>query len=267
MRTNLGTTQRAALALGGAATIALLGVSTPAQAAGHANGHGNGHDQRSTSLKDGRGHNDGWQAQADPDGDENGGVDQPGGQGGVDTSDQDGNNGSGNDSDCEDDNRGKGVPGHCKDKPDSSYPGSGGETPGSDDSDSDQPTYEEVPSTVTPAEEAGDSDQAPGTKDVEQTEGPVSTPSTEETAPAVTAGTGTSTPGATTPVVLGIERTADTADAAGRAPATLAVRSGAAAVLPNTGADAATLALLAGGLGAVAAGTVLVRRRQVADQA
>jgi LPXTG-motif cell wall-anchored protein len=59
----------------------------------------------------------GYQAQADPDGDENGGVDQPGGEGGVDTSDQDGNNGSGNDSDCEDDNRGKGVPGHCKDKP------------------------------------------------------------------------------------------------------------------------------------------------------
>jgi hypothetical protein len=55
-----------------------------------------------------------YQAQSDPDGMENGGVDQPGGQGGVNTSTQDGNNGSGNDSDCEDDNRGKGVPGHCK---------------------------------------------------------------------------------------------------------------------------------------------------------
>lgn len=54
-----------------------------------------------------------FQAQADPDGTENGGVDQPGGTGGVDPTDQDGNNGSGNDSDCEDDNLGVGVPGHC----------------------------------------------------------------------------------------------------------------------------------------------------------
>jgi hypothetical protein len=58
-----------------------------------------------------------FQAQADPDGLTNGGVDQPGGTGGVDTSSQDGNNGSGNDADCEDDNRGVGVPGHCKDRP------------------------------------------------------------------------------------------------------------------------------------------------------
>ena len=57
----------------------------------------------------------GFQAQSDPDGMTNGGVDQPGGTGGVDTTTQDGNNGSGNDVDCEDDNRGVGVPGHCKD--------------------------------------------------------------------------------------------------------------------------------------------------------
>ena len=56
----------------------------------------------------------GFQAQADPDGMANGGVDQPGGTGGVDTTSQDGNNGSGNDADCEDDNNGVGVPGHCK---------------------------------------------------------------------------------------------------------------------------------------------------------
>lgn len=54
-----------------------------------------------------------WQAQADPDGTSNGGVDQPGGTGGT-IGAQDGNNGSGNDTDCEDDNRGQGVPGHCK---------------------------------------------------------------------------------------------------------------------------------------------------------
>jgi LPXTG-motif cell wall-anchored protein len=55
------------------------------------------------------------QAQADPDGLANGGVDQPGGLGGVAVTDQDGNNGSGNDVDCEDDNNGVGIPGHCRD--------------------------------------------------------------------------------------------------------------------------------------------------------
>lgn len=59
----------------------------------------------------------GFQAQADPDGMENGGVDQPGGTGGIDLTSQDGNNGSGNDADCEDDNNGVGIPGHCKDLP------------------------------------------------------------------------------------------------------------------------------------------------------
>jgi LPXTG-motif cell wall-anchored protein len=63
-----------------------------------------------------------FQAQADPDGMENGGVDQPGGQGGIDTTTQDGNNGSGNDADCEDDNNGVGVPSHCKDRPGTDHP-------------------------------------------------------------------------------------------------------------------------------------------------
>lgn len=58
-----------------------------------------------------------FRAQADPDGLENGGVDQPGGQGGVDVTAQDGNNGTGNDSDCEDDNNGLGTPGHCRPAP------------------------------------------------------------------------------------------------------------------------------------------------------
>ena len=51
---------------------------------------------------------------ADPDGDENGGADCPGGAGGN-GGDQDMNNGTGNDSDCEDDNNGNGTPGHCLD--------------------------------------------------------------------------------------------------------------------------------------------------------
>lgn len=55
-----------------------------------------------------------YQAQSDPDGMENGGVDQPGGTGGT-IGAQDGDNGSGDDVDCEDDNRGVGVPGHCDD--------------------------------------------------------------------------------------------------------------------------------------------------------
>lgn len=62
-----------------------------------------------------------WQAQADPDGMQNGGVDQSGGTGGTIGS-QDGNNGSGNDADCEDDNRGQGVPGHCKAKSSAAQP-------------------------------------------------------------------------------------------------------------------------------------------------
>lgn len=53
---------------------------------------------------------------SDPDGNENGGADKPGGSGGI-NDDKDGNNGSGNDSDCEDDNKGKGVPGKCKNLP------------------------------------------------------------------------------------------------------------------------------------------------------
>jgi LPXTG-motif cell wall-anchored protein len=65
-----------------------------------------------------------FQAQADPDGDDNGGVDQlggDGGEGGV----QDGDNGTGNETDCEDDNRGVGRPGHCdENEPAGSPPGS-----------------------------------------------------------------------------------------------------------------------------------------------
>ena len=110
---------RTAIATTGAIAALLIGgAAAPASAAGNA---GQGQPDRAGSShsahKDGPGHDGRWQAQADPDGNENGGVDQPGGSGGVNTDDQDGNNGSGNDSDCEDDNRGKGVPGHCKDKP------------------------------------------------------------------------------------------------------------------------------------------------------
>ena len=63
---------------------------------------------RRDRLGDGGCKNDKGNGKSDPDGDENGGADQPGGSGGEDQSDQDCNNGSGNDADGEDDNNGGG---------------------------------------------------------------------------------------------------------------------------------------------------------------
>lgn len=123
-----GTASAAAHAAPGAAKAHTAGGSTShsATAPGHVKSHhisGGGNSAVSLARP-----ND-FQAQADPDGTENGGVDQPGGQGGVDTTTQDGNNGSGNDTDCEDDNRGLGVPGHCKDRPGHVTPPAGEDTP------------------------------------------------------------------------------------------------------------------------------------------
>ena len=75
--------------------------------------------------------------------------------------------------------------------------------------------------------------------------------------------------------MLGVEQTAPaagdssrTTTAAAGAPqerdASFAARA-ASAVLPNTGAEAANLALFAGGLASVVAGTVLLRRREPQD--
>lgn len=274
MHTTLGKTQRAALTLGAVTALTIVGAAAPAQAKGNEDNRGS--DNRSTSLKSGKGHNDSWQAQADPDGDENGGVDQPGGSGGVNTDDQDGNNGSGNDSDCEDDNRGKGVPGHCKDKPGKDKPGKGqpsqpGEPgePGTDEPSTDEPGYpgtsdeddEDAPeqgeSDGTDADEDADEDADDGT-DTGSSTGPGTRP---EAAPT------------TRPVVLGIERQASPSRGAdvNRAATTAATTATTATtpaadttgVLPNTGNNAALALMLAGGLGATAAGTVLLRRRRV----
>ena len=100
-----------------------------ASAGGNGSGSAGGHSSSNSAVQHER-PND-YQAQSDPDGMENGGVDQPGGSGGypIDaegTKDQDGNNGTGNDEDCEDDNRGKGVPGHCKDSGTDETPDIGG---------------------------------------------------------------------------------------------------------------------------------------------
>jgi LPXTG-motif cell wall-anchored protein len=169
-----------------------------------------------------------FQAQADPDGMENGGVDQPGGQGGVDTTTQDGNNGSGNDTDCEDDNRGVGVPGHCKDRP--GHPG--GETP-------------EVPPTDT-GQTPGT--EGPGTPVVDQPSVPGADLPLQVLAPTLGSSTSASPVADTAPLSL-----------------TRASAEPASGVLPNTGAGEALLALALGGLATlvVGAGLLLQGRRTV----
>jgi LPXTG-motif cell wall-anchored protein len=231
------------LAVGfGAATICAL-VPAGAHAAGNSHAgehasakstaahtsHSKGSDKAATkstshgssvSLHDHR-----WQAQADPDGMENGGVDQPGGQGGT-VGQQDGNNGSGNDADCEDDNRGRGIPGHCKTKDDREH------QTGRDEESEDAPTElveAPVESVVTPDEE---SVLAPAGETVEES---VAGPLAAE-------------------YVLSPSPLAQGAAAAGRA---------SSGVLPNTGAgDALTWLALAGALAMGAgSGTIAVARR------
>ena len=164
-----------------------------------------------------------YQAQSDPDGMENGGVDQPGGQGGVDTTSQDGNNGSGNDADCEDDNRGRGVPGHCKDRPAPVTP----------------PVVETPPAAGGGSTDTG----TPGTTDT-------GTPNQ---------GSIVSAPGLTP--VTGLSESTVSAPAAAAAPASVtASGSTAAGVLPNTWAGAALLGLAIAALVALAVGTGLVRQ-------
>src|SRR5687768_17207446 len=101
MRTHATRTTRAAVVVSGALAALLVGGTTAPAA--YAEGPGKSHashgkrvghakashdrksgDNRASSNKDGQGHNDRWQAQADPDGMENGGIDQPGGDGGYD---------------------------------------------------------------------------------------------------------------------------------------------------------------------------------------
>ena len=274
MRTNPARTHRAAVILSGAVAALLVGGATApaayAQPSDRPASHGKkvGHakkadkapatkgssskrtagtsqspsasgDNRASSNKDGKGHNDQWQAQSDPDGDENGGIDQPGGDGGHDPKGWDGNNGSGNDPDCEDDNRGKGVPGHCK---------------------------------VRPAEPAPTENPTKPQKDESEKDSTDETPSEVPTRPG-----GSKVVTETVTEVLGIERFSGkvSGTAAGRAPAAAATPEAGAApaaaaedsdgMLPDTGADAAMLAMLAGGLAAAGAGTAMVRRGRMSQ--
>lgn len=167
-----------------------------------------------------------FQAQSDPDGMENGGVDQPGGQGGIDTTTQDGNNGSGNDTDCEDDNNGVGVPGHCKDRPGHVTPPSGTDNPGTG-----------TPGTGTPGTPGTDT-PIPGT----DVAGPVVQPVLQ-------------------PVVAGpaVQVDAPGVFAASAAP-TQGKAAPAAGVLPNTGAGQALLALAIAGLAGLGLGVAMLRQ-------
>ena len=193
-----------------------------------------------------------YQAQSDPDGMENGGVDQPGGQGGVNTSAQDGNNGSGNDIDCEDDNRGVGVPGHCKDKP-----------------------------TLCQKPVKGNGNAYGHSKACETESAPTTPDTTEQSTVSGLAAPGTkSVTAVVEPAVMGIEMWAT---ATGASPATAPVTAGApgatgavvempaavsaglagtpsAGALPNTGAGQTLFALILAGLAAAGFGTVLMRR-------
>jgi LPXTG-motif cell wall-anchored protein len=180
----------------------------------------------------------GFQAQADPDGMLNGGVDQPGGAGGVDPTDQDGNNGSGNDTDCEDDNRGVGIPGHCKPRPETSGGVTGDVvTPGTTPE-----TGDTVEVTPTPATDT--------TGTTSTTVAAPMVPVTSGLPPAISLtaqGTASHVAGPVVPTSAGAPPPVDS-------------------LLPSTGAAAGVLAMLLTGLVALALGGGLVvsRRRSTA---
>lgn len=189
-----------------------------------------------------------YQAQADPDGLDNGGVDQPGGQGGT-VGSQDGNNGSGNDTDCEDDNRGKGVPGHCKQRDDTSAPAKTGPAADTKESESDEDSAPTTPS------------DAIGTAPVEQ----ALTPGIDLTAPVVNE-------------VAGVSAEVDASGTPAEVAAVSAERSGVvnrpatgllaqAGILPQTGlARDLTLVGLAGLALALAGGAVLALQRKAVSR-
>ena len=204
-------------------------------------GHAKAHHTGGSSVSLPRPNN--FQAQSDPDGMTNGGVDQPGGTGGVDTTTQDGNNGSGNDADCEDDNRGVGVPGHCKVHTNQGHQHSGdqtGDVPG---------TTTDVPGTTT---------DVPGTTTDVPVLGGVQVPVLTPAIPGLTTAQVSAPGGGDSSVltrdnaVAGISTTHATASAAAARPST--------GILPNTGASAALLGLSVAGLAALAVGGGLLRR-------
>lgn len=237
---------------GAVAALLVGGAAAPATAAGNGAEGRSDRGSSSSAHKDSPGRDGRWQAQADPDGDENGGVDQPRGSGGLNPDDQDGNNGSGNDSDCEDDNRGKGVPGHCKDKrhPAPVRAGDHGkpskDRPSGAEAEEEASAPSDVP-TALPGDAAAEGRHAEG-RDAEVKGIAAYAPSSSSASPMARAAARPEA-AASPAAAEGFE--AASADSTG--------------ILPNTGADAAMLAMLLGGVAAAGAGTVLVRRRAQAD--
>lgn len=217
-------------------TFSVYGAAAPAMAQPAHPHHGQADSHATPKTADGpttftRPNN--WQAQADPDGMTNGGVDQPGGTGGT-VGAQDGNNGSGNDADCEDDNRGQGVPGHCKAKS----------------------TPAQSPSTATPTRS-----QRP---DTSATATSVTVPTA--VAPASAAATPAAQPVSLPAQVLGTSavrpRTQPHLAVRGQVAGISATAERAAGLLPNTGAaDLAPLGAAGAVLVAGGAGLLLWRRR------
>ena len=236
------------------ATPALAAPSAHGQAhAAHTSSHSGGHGKSGVHLSK----PNGYQAQSDPDGMDNGGVDQPGGTGGVDTTSQDGNNGSGNDADCEDDNRGVGVPGHCKDRTSSSSSDEGTGSTGS----------AEKPAEGDQADETDQPDQADQADQADQEE--ASAPAADQAVSTAATQVGDAGAVLTTSfgqaLVSAPEASApQAAPASGQtaaAAAAAAPESGAlAGVLPNTGAGQALLGLTTLALMLLALGGGLLRR-------
>ena len=207
------------------------------------------------------GHDDRWQAQADPDGDENGGVDQPGGTGGT-IGAQDGDNGSGNDIDCEDDNNGiTEVPGHC---PEDTEEATVTATGTGDD------TNTEATSTETTSTESTSTGTTSALTIIEMTAteawATVST-STEATTAGAPDVEETTTAAASTPgdEVLGVSMSqpSGASEVAPAAAFRAAPSWGLAGILPQTGAARYLTLLGLGGAAATLAGSLLLRRRAV----
>lgn len=235
----------------GRAEQARAGQVPPAHAASHrrARSGKTGSSAGSAGGPASSGHDGRWQAQADPDGDENGGVDQPGGTGGT-IGAQDGDNGSGNDVDCEDDNNGiESVPGHCPEETTTATTPDAEDTSTTDTSS----TGVQITPTTTSAEASEDS-----LVEMTATEAWATT-TNEASATAVADEAGTATP----EKVLGVEsmpwpaESASVSPAAALRPAPLWALEGS---LPQTGAGRLLSLFALAGAAAALAGSLLLRR-------
>jgi LPXTG-motif cell wall-anchored protein len=215
------------------------------QSGGHAGGgHATGGKHTSSHGSSVALHDKRYQAQADPDGEENGGVDQPGGEGGT-IGAQDGNNGSGNDADCEDDNRGRGVPGHCR-----PHPGKGAEHRG----------HTPTPPNAGSEHEHGAPHRS-SSRGVTESQPQTQAPSAGSTQPSTGAqGVAVTSPVSSTTSTTFAGAGARSGVRAPRAIVATASASPAHGLLPNTGAGAELAWYAVAGAVALGAGAVVTRR-------